>query len=86
MEVNLIAEAFKFLILGMSTVFMFLVLMVLVVELQSKLVLKYFPPKEHEDTMANKPALKASQKDNLAVVAAIAVSLKSYQQSKQTRA
>ena len=43
MEINLIGETLKFLVLGMSTVFMFLVLMVLVVELQSKIVMRFFP-------------------------------------------
>ena len=75
MEVNLIVESLKFLVLGMSTVFMFLVLMVVVLELQAKIILKYFPPKEvsvHNSTQ------ELSQKDNFTVVAAIAASIQSY--------
>lgn len=42
MEISLIGETLKFLVLGMSTVFMFLILMVLVVELQSKIIMRFF--------------------------------------------
>jgi oxaloacetate decarboxylase gamma subunit len=43
MEINLIAEGFKFLALGMTTVFLFLLLMIYILKLQTKLVQKYFP-------------------------------------------
>lgn len=80
MEINLIGETLKFLVLGMSTVFMFLVLMVLVVELQSKIIRKYFPPKaEMPDTYQN-PSVR--KKDNLAIVAAIVASLQLHKQTK----
>ncbi len=82
MEINLIAESVKFLILGMSTVFMFLVLMVFVLELQSKIIMKFFPPKKEEDSTACNSTSELSRNGNLAVVAAIAASLKSYKQSK----
>ncbi len=73
MEIDLIGEALKFLVLGMSTVFMFLVLLVVVLNLQAKLVTKYFPAKkEHIQNNSS----------SLAVVAAIAASLQSMQQSK----
>ena len=81
MEVNLIVEAFKFLVLGMSTVFMFLVLMVLVVELQSKIILKYFPQKEAIEPYPQ-VSQKVPKKDNLAIIAAIATSIKIYKQTK----
>jgi len=82
MEINLIAETFKFLILGMSTVFMFLVLMVYVVEFQSKIIAKYFPQTKEEGITGTKSTSKVSQNGNLALVAVIAASLKSYKQSK----
>lgn len=81
MEVNLIAETFKFLVLGMSTVFMFLVLMVVVVKLQSKIILKYFPQKE-EPILYPQASQKVHKKDELAIIAAIATSLKLYKKSK----
>jgi oxaloacetate decarboxylase gamma subunit len=82
MEINLIAESVKFLILGMSTVFMFLVLMVFVLELQSKIIMKFFPPKKEEESTGSNSTSELSRNGNLAVVAAIAASLKSYKQSK----
>jgi oxaloacetate decarboxylase gamma subunit len=80
MEVNLIAESLKFLVLGMSTVFMFLVLLVLVLNIQAKIIMKYFPHKE-EQSDAKNHSQGLSQNGNLAVVAAIAASLESYKQS-----
>ena len=80
MEINLIGETLKFLVLGMSTVFMFLVLMVLVVELQSKIITKYFPPKA--DIPDAYPNHAVRKKDNLAIVAAIAASLQLHKQTK----
>ena len=82
MEINLIGETFKFLILGMSTVFLFLILMVYVLEFQAKIIAKYFPQREEENTSQSNSKQKVSQNGNLAVVAAIAASLKSYKQSK----
>jgi oxaloacetate decarboxylase (Na+ extruding) subunit gamma len=81
MEVNLIAESLKFLVLGMSTVFTFLVLLVFVLNLQSKIIMKYFPVKKESPRVSNSTS-ELSQNGNLAVVAAIAASLKSYKQSK----
>lgn len=78
MEINLIAETLKFLVLGMSTVFMFLVLMVIVLNLQSKIIMKFFPHKEETPTQSR----PIPQKGNLAVIAAIAASLQSYKKSK----
>lgn len=82
MEINLIGETFKFLILGMSTVFLFLVLMVYVLEFQAKIIAKYFPQREEETIPQGNSKQKVSQNGNLAVVAAIAASIKSYKQSK----
>ncbi|MEW6551851.1 MAG: OadG family transporter subunit, partial [Campylobacterota bacterium] len=45
-EVNLVAEAFKFLLLGMGVVFAFLTLLVFILKIQARLVQKYFPEKE----------------------------------------
>ncbi|AFL67965.1 OadG family transporter subunit [Sulfurospirillum barnesii] len=81
MEVNLIAESLKFLVLGMSTVFTFLVLLVLVLNLQAKIIMKYFPAKKENITMGHS-SLESSSQGHLAVVAAIAASLQSYKQSK----
>ena len=45
-EVNLIFEATKFAILGMGTVFIFLLIMVYVLNIQAKIVGKFFPDKK----------------------------------------
>ncbi len=42
-EVNNVLEALKFMVLGMGVVFLFLYILVLVVEFQAKLIAKYFP-------------------------------------------
>ncbi|WP_417324697.1 OadG family protein, partial [Halarcobacter sp.] len=43
METNLIAEAVKFMALGMGIVFIFLIVMIYALKLQAKIIGKYFP-------------------------------------------
>ncbi len=43
MDINLVAEGLKFMVLGMVTVFLFLILMVIVLKIQSSLIVKFFP-------------------------------------------
>jgi oxaloacetate decarboxylase gamma subunit len=45
MEANMTMEGIKFMILGMTTVFLFLLLMIAVLKLQTKILNKFFPPK-----------------------------------------
>lgn len=42
-DVNLIFESVKFMILGMTVVFSFLIILIGVVNLQAKLIAKFFP-------------------------------------------
>ncbi|MDD2384834.1 MAG: OadG family protein [Sulfurospirillaceae bacterium] len=77
MEINLIAEGFKFMVLGMSTVFMFLILLVFILNIQAKVLTKFFPQKSVAENAGGKVA-RAKSTDNLAVVAAIAATLKTY--------
>jgi oxaloacetate decarboxylase gamma subunit len=42
-EMNLVEEGLKFMVLGMGTVFTFLVLMIYVLKLQAFLIQKFFP-------------------------------------------
>ncbi len=71
-EVNYVAEALKFMLLGMGVVFLFLFILVQVVEIQAKLIAKYFP----EDTPKT-PAPKAGnsadeeQRKVAAIIAAV---------------
>lgn len=45
MDVNMTIEGLKYMVLGMTTVFLFLLLMIYVLKLQTKLLNKFFPPK-----------------------------------------
>ena len=45
MDINLVAEGLKFMVLGMGVVFVFLILLVQVMKWQATLVDKYFSPK-----------------------------------------
>jgi len=48
MEINLVGESLKFLVLGMSIVGVFLVVLVEIIKLQAKIIDKYFPEKAPE--------------------------------------
>ena len=69
-EVNYVVEALKFMALGMGVVFMFLFILVKVVELQAKLIEKYLP----EDTSQTPTALvgNVTEDENRRVAAIIA--------------
>jgi oxaloacetate decarboxylase gamma subunit len=58
-EVNYVVEALKFMVLGMSVVFLFLFLLVQIVKIQASLIAKYFP----EDTPKT-PATPVGNTDN----------------------
>ncbi len=45
MDINLVAEALKFMVLGMGIVFVFLALLVQIMKWQAGLTAKYFSPK-----------------------------------------
>ena len=48
MEINLVGESLKFMVLGMLVVFIFLVILVQVMKLQAKIINKFFPEKAPE--------------------------------------
>lgn len=48
MEIDLVGEGLKFMVLGMMIVFVFLVILVQVMKLQAKIINKYFPDKALE--------------------------------------
>ncbi len=48
MEINLVSESLKFMVLGMSVVGVFLVILVQVIKIQAKIIDKYFPEKAPE--------------------------------------
>lgn len=76
MEANLVVEGLKFMVLGMGTVFLFLVILIFMMNLQAKIIQRFFPePKE--GAVAVVPTKQAPQtqesKNNkvAAIVAAI---------------
>ena len=46
MEINLVAEAIKFMFLGMGVVFAFLTIMIFVLKAQGAILTKFFPQEE----------------------------------------
>ncbi len=56
-DMVLIEEGVKFLVLGMTTVYIFLYLMVVILKIESKIVQKYFP-----SAKKTPPPIKTSQK------------------------
>jgi len=73
-EINLVSEGVKFMILGMGTVFVFLIVMIGVLNLQAKIVGKYFPqtniPHKRDDS-ASKKDVNEEKRVVAAVVGAI---------------
>jgi oxaloacetate decarboxylase gamma subunit len=71
-EVNYVMEALKFMVLGMGVVFLFLFILVKVVELQAKLIAKYFPENAPTKTPAT-PAVDAEDENRrvAAIIAAV---------------
>lgn len=85
MEVNMIGEAFKFMLLGMGIVFTFLTIMVYALKLQAYLVNKFFPEKKEEPKGNEwKPKATASTKidDKTKVVAAITAAIQHHRNIK----
>ena len=83
MGANLVIEGLKFMVLGMTTVFLFLMLMIFVLNIISKIVQKYFPPKKLAPIRARKQNNSATlQKDDGAIIAAITASIQEFKQQK----
>ncbi len=75
METNLILEGFKFMGLGMTTVFVFLLIMILCMNVMSYVIHRFFPePQVNED-----PKLK-TQQNNKKIVAAISAAISYHRQ------
>jgi oxaloacetate decarboxylase gamma subunit len=77
-DINLIFEGFKFMMLGMGTVFLFLLLMIYVLNLQTKIIHKYFPEQGKNETSSEQ---KPTQ-DNKKIVAAIVGAISAHEANK----
>ncbi len=75
MEVNMTVEGLKYMVLGMTTVFLFLLLMIAVLKLQKFLLEKFFPPKPVSVTpvkaASGAPASTEDEETIAAITAAI---------------
>jgi len=72
METNLVMEGFKFMALGMGTVFLFLTILIVLMNVMSIILHKYFPePQLNKATPAQTSADK-NKKVIAAITAAIA--------------
>jgi len=72
MEIDLVAEGVKFMIIGMGTVFLFLIIMIIVLKFQAHIIGKYFPEK------VAPVASSSSQVDDRGLVAAISAAIQMY--------
>jgi oxaloacetate decarboxylase gamma subunit len=79
-EVNYIAEAFKFMILGMGVVFLFLALLVQLIKLQAYLINKYFP--EVTPSKSTTPTVNTTIEDEQRKVAAIIAAIAEFRKNK----
>ncbi|MCH9813956.1 MAG: OadG family protein [Epsilonproteobacteria bacterium] len=75
MEVNYITEGLKFMLLGMSTVFLFLLVLVYILRLQESLMKKYFPQKEKTPAKSAVPTVSKTTQDDASVIAAITAAI-----------
>ncbi|NPA74232.1 MAG: OadG family protein [Epsilonproteobacteria bacterium] len=76
MQIVLIEEGLKFLVLGMTTVYLFLYLMVIVLKFEHKIIKKYFPEKKKQTATASvaTPQKNISNDDD-EIVAAITAAI-----------
>jgi oxaloacetate decarboxylase gamma subunit len=72
MEINLVGEGLKFMVLGMLIVFVFLVVLVEVMKLQAKIITKYFPEKAPDVPSSSDNNTTQDAHHVAAIVAAIA--------------
>lgn len=70
MEVNYVFEGFKIMLLGMGTVFMFLVVMIIMMNIMSKIIHRFFPEPNDVDNNTS-PAMADNAKKVAAITAAI---------------
>ena len=76
MEMNLVVEGVKFMIIGMTVVFVFLIMMVFAISLQAKFVARFFPEKPAAPKSGS--TVSGGSVDDAGVVAAIMGAVKAY--------
>ena len=78
METNLVLEGFKFMGLGMGTVFVFLIIMILAINFMSTIIHRFFP--EPQAKAASNSAPASAPKDNKKIIAAITAAIKHHRE------
>ena len=78
MEVDMTIEGLKYMVLGMTTVFLFLLLMIYVLKLQTKLLNKFFPqkPVSVAPVKSSAPSTVSTQEEE--TIAAITAAITEY--------
>jgi len=72
MEIHIVGESIKFMILGMLIVFAFLLILVEVMKLQAKLINKYFTQKPQSKKQSTTPTTTTDDEEARKVAAIIA--------------
>ena len=70
MEVNVIYEALKFMMLGMGVVFSFLVILIFVLKGQKSILTKYFPEAEKKPAKKVQPNVATNNSAKIAAITA----------------
>ena len=82
METNLVIEAVKFMVLGMTTVFSFLIVMVFVLKAQAKIVNKFFPQKNKTQTSSTPSQIVTNTPNDASVIVAITAAITEFKKQK----
>ena len=84
---SLTLEALKFMILGMSVVFVFLSILIFLLNIQSKLINRFFAPVTKKTASIQTPASQKSQTNQVIeeeIVAVITAAVKRFREKKST--
>jgi oxaloacetate decarboxylase gamma subunit len=77
MDINILYEGIKFMILGMSTVFVFLAVLIIMMNILSYIIDRFFPELKHTTAI-----VAPAQKDNKKIVAAITAAVMQYRKER----
>ena len=77
MDANMTIEGLKYMLLGMTTVFLFLILLIYILKLQTKLLTKFFPAKSAGVTPVP-PVVAASGEEEEEIIAVITAAITEY--------
>jgi oxaloacetate decarboxylase gamma subunit len=75
MDTNLVVEGLKFMLLGMGSVFLFLIIMIVSMNIMSAVIHKFFP-----EPKAIIPGTENLAKDNKKIIAAITAAIAHHRQ------